>query len=48
MVRLNRALSPDATRWYDKLCIPAIRFMEQRVRVPVGKNILLVAKKISA
>lgn len=46
MVLLKRPLSPASTRWYDTLCIPFIRWMEQRVQVPIGKNIVLIAKKL--
>jgi len=45
MVLLKRGLNPASTRIYDKLCIPAIRYLEERIRVPVGKNILVVAQK---
>lgn len=46
MVLLKQPLNPTSTRWYDKLCIPFIRRVEQRVRVPIGKNIVLIAKKL--
>jgi SAM-dependent methyltransferase len=46
MVVLKRGLNPASTSFYDKLCIPAIRYLEERIRVPVGKNILVVAQKI--
>jgi len=45
MVLLRRGLNPASTRIYDKLCIPAIRYLEERIRIPVGKNILVVAQK---
>jgi SAM-dependent methyltransferase len=48
MVLLKRGLNPASTHFYDRLCIPAIRYLEERVPVPVGKNILLVAQKSEA
>lgn len=41
----RKTLSPSLVATYDKYCIPFIRAVESRLRVPVGKNILLVAKK---
>lgn len=45
MVLLKRGLNPASTSLYDKLCIPAIRRIESRIRIPIGKNIILVAQK---
>lgn len=45
MVKMRSGLNPASTAYYDRWCIPLIRFIEGRIRVPVGKNILLVAKR---
>lgn len=41
----NKKLSPKAVRIYDTLAIPIIRAIETTVKPPIGKNILLVARK---
>lgn len=41
----RKTLSPSLVATYDKFFVPIIRAVESRLRVPVGKNILLVAKK---
>ena len=42
---MHKSMSGVSVRLYDRLCIPAVRFVEQIVRPPIGKNLLLVAEK---
>jgi len=39
------SLSPVAVKAYDKLAVPFTRFLESLLIPPIGKNILLAAKK---
>lgn len=41
----RRKLSPKMIEIYDRYFVPLIRAVESRVKVPVGKNILLIARK---
>jgi SAM-dependent methyltransferase len=41
----NKNLSPSMVRLYDTFFVPVIRAIESIVQAPVGKNVLLVAKK---
>lgn len=45
--RLGLTLSGASVSLYDRLCIPVARFIEQRLKPPIGKNLLLVAEKMS-
>ena len=45
-VLFKNSLSGDSVSYYDNFIIPPMRFIEQLMVPPVGKNILLVAKKI--
>jgi len=38
-------LVPFLVNTYDNLCVPVIRLIENTIEAPVGKNVLLVAKK---
>jgi SAM-dependent methyltransferase len=38
-------LSPRAVRLYDRLGVPIIRLEESLIRPPLGKNVILVARK---
>ena len=45
-VALKRGgLSPSMVKVYDKFFVPVIRAAESRVKVPFGKNVMVVAKK---
>jgi SAM-dependent methyltransferase len=39
------SLNPTAARLYDRLAVPAMRFIETKIRPPVGKNLVLIAQK---
>jgi SAM-dependent methyltransferase len=41
----NTKLTPKLVRLYDTLFVPIIRAFETTIHAPVGKNVLLVAKK---
>lgn len=41
----RRKLSPRMIEIYDKYFVPPIRAVESRLKVPVGKNVLLIARK---
>ena len=43
---MKKSMSGVSVRLYDRLCIPAVRFIEQIVKPPIGKNLLLVAGKL--
>jgi len=45
VVMKRTKLVPVLVRTYDGFCVPIIRFFETILKPPVGKNILLVAKK---
>ena len=45
-VIMKQNLTSNTTRLYDKLCVPVIKVFESILPVPIGKNLLLVAKKI--
>jgi len=45
-VLLKRSLAAAGVTLYDRLVVPSMRFVECRIRPPVGKNILLVARKL--
>jgi SAM-dependent methyltransferase len=44
-VLLRRPMGSGSVSLYDKVAVPAIRFLENIVTPPIGKNILLVARK---
>lgn len=44
-VLLKNSMSSGSVSLYDRLVVPAMRVMERLVPIPVGKNLLLVAKK---
>jgi hypothetical protein len=39
------SLVPFLVNTYDNLCVPVIRLLENTIEAPIGKNVLLVAKK---
>jgi SAM-dependent methyltransferase len=41
----RKALQPGLVKIYDRLAVPLIRKVESTVEAPIGKNILLIAKK---
>lgn len=41
----RKTLTPDLIEIYDKFGVPVIRTIEGIVRAPIGKNVLLVARK---
>lgn len=45
-VLLKNILSSSNVRLYDRLAVPVMRLIEKLVSPPVGKNLLLVAKKL--
>ena len=47
MVRLARQepTSSFTVRVFDKCIVPVVRFIENRVRMPFGQNVLLIARK---
>ena len=45
VVMKRTSLVPLLVKVYDNVCVPIIRVFESIVRVPVGKNLLIVAKK---
>jgi SAM-dependent methyltransferase len=45
VVMKRTKLVPVLVRIYDGLCIPIIRVIETLIRPPVGKNLIIVAKK---
>ena len=44
-VLMKKTLTPGKTSLYDKFCIPVIRSIEGMLEMPIGKNLLLIAKK---
>lgn len=44
-VLLRRSLDASSVSLYDRLVVPPMRWAERYIRPPVGKNILLVARK---
>ena len=44
-VLLKNSFSSPSVSLYDKLVIPPMRVFESRIKPPIGKNILLVARK---
>ena len=44
-VLLKNSISGGSVSLYDRLVVPAMRVMEGLVPLPVGKNVLLVARK---
>lgn len=44
-VLLRRTMGEGSVSLYDKVAVPATRFLESIVPPPIGKNILLVARK---
>ena len=49
MVRLARQepTSSFTVRVFDKCIVPVVRFVESRIRMPFGQNVLLIARKPS-
>ena len=43
---LRLSLTTGSVALYDRLCIPIVKRIESMVRMPFGKNLLLVAEKI--
>ena len=43
----QKTISTKAAIFYDRLGIPVTRYIEQFIKPPFGKNLILVAKKIS-
>ena len=41
----RQGLTPSLVKSYDQHFVPVIRGVESKVRVPLGKNLLLIAKK---
>jgi ubiquinone/menaquinone biosynthesis C-methylase UbiE len=41
----NKKLKPKLVRLYDTVMVPVVRAFESTIHAPVGKNVLLVAKK---
>ena len=41
----SKTMEPAAVRAYDRFVVPASRMLEQAIRPPVGKNIILVAER---
>lgn len=41
----SKKIKPSAVEFYDKAAIPVIRTLESVIPAPVGKNLLLIAKK---
>ena len=44
-VLLKNSFNSSSISLYDKLVVPAMRVFESRFKPPIGKNILLVARK---
>ena len=44
-VLLKRHLDDKATKIYDRLVIPIIKKLDKITPMPIGKNLLLIAKK---
>jgi SAM-dependent methyltransferase len=44
MKLLGRTLQPGGVGLYDRLVVPLLRRIEQRIRPPLGKNILVIAR----
>lgn len=47
-VLLKNSISSGGVSLYDRFVVPAMRFIETHITPPIGKNILLIAKKSSA
>lgn len=45
MMLKRTALVPTLVHTYDNLCVPVIRLFEDMIEAPIGKNLLLVAKR---
>jgi len=45
-VLLKNKISSGSVSIYDRLVVPVIRVMEKSVSPPIGKNVLVIAKKI--
>jgi hypothetical protein len=45
-VLLKNTFSAGSVALYDKLIVPPMRVFEKTITPPIGKNILLVARKI--
>lgn len=45
-VLLKNSMNGSGVSLYDRFIVPPMRFLESRVPPPVGKNVLLIAKKI--
>ncbi len=45
-VLLKNSISGGSVSLYDKLVVPLMRRLERRLPPPIGKNVLLVAKKV--
>jgi SAM-dependent methyltransferase len=41
----HKKLSPGNTSLYDKVIVPIVRIIESLIPVPIGKNVLLIARK---
>jgi hypothetical protein len=41
----SRDMNPGSVRLYDRVGVPVTRALESLIRVPVGKNVLAVARK---
>jgi len=44
-VLLRRGLGPASVALYDRLVVPPMRFAERMLAPPIGKNLLLVARR---
>ena len=42
---LGRGMGRGSVTLYDRLVVPAMRVVENAVRPPIGKNVLLVARR---
>lgn len=45
-VLLRNSLDTASVSWYDKLAVPTVRLIETAIAPPIGKNVLLIGKKI--
>lgn len=43
----SEKMEPAAVKFYDDFCVPVVRRVEALVSPPLGKNVLLVAEKVS-
>jgi hypothetical protein len=44
-VLLKNSFNPSSVALYDKIIVPPMRVIEKLLRPPIGKNVLIVAKK---